>query len=199
MKAKLLLLLLPLAFMGYLKSGNPSIAAMSVSKTITLKDSVFPAMTDTILLKDINNDRMPDTAFVYTPPTLGSVDEKGNVEYQIGCVDNNCYNKITFSCGLPEIRIEDTVWGAIENAGDLNGDGISELLFEPGWFTSSMGHLYLYSFKNGKWEINTSVTHRTNGEPLLPNLIKKGRHYYLRGIIFTEDDKPYNERIKFRK
>ena len=163
------------------------------------KDSIMPAKTDTIVLKDINNDNISDTAFVYTPPTLASFDDKGNIEYEMGCVDNKCFNKITFSCKLPEIVFEESVWGKLENAGDLNGDGISELLFAPDWFTSSLGHLYLYSFSNGKWEIVTSIKHRRDDEPILPNLIKSKGKYYLHGVDFYNDDEPYQIEIKFKK
>ena len=81
----------------------------------------------------------------------------------------------------------------------LTQHGISELLFAPDWFTSSLGHLYLYSFRNGKWEIIASAQHRRDDEPLLPNLIKSKRKYYLRGADFYNDDKPYQTQIKFKK
>jgi hypothetical protein len=174
--------------------------AQDVKKTVA-KDSLQPAIIDTIVLKDINSDKIPDTAFVYTPPTLASFDEKGNIEFEMGCADNNCFNKITFSCALPEIVFKESVWGAVENAGDLDGDGIAELLFVPGWFTSSMTKLYLYTYKKGKWEINTTVEYRRGDEPFKPNpVVRKGSKYYLRGVDLSDgEDKPYEVPIKFRK
>ena len=176
---------------------KPKTAA--VAKTIA-KDSLLPAIIDTIVLKDINNDKISDTAFIYTPPTLATFDETGKIEFEMGCANNNCFNKITFSCALPEIVFKESVWGRIENAGDLNGDGISELLFAPDWFLSSMGHLYLYTLSNGKWEINTSVEYRRNDEPLHPHLVRKGKKYYLRGTDLSDgEDRRYEVQIKFKQ
>ncbi|HMI06212.1 MAG TPA: hypothetical protein VK528_01600 [Flavobacterium sp.] len=199
MKYPLLIFIFLLLCCNKPKDNAPIKAPVSVAKTIATKDSLFSATTDTIILKDINSDKINDTAFVYTPPTLAVLDAKGNVEFGVGCPDNHCYNKITFSCKLPEIAFEESVWGALENAGDLNGDGISELLFMPGWFTSSLTKLYLYSLKNGKWEIITSVEYRRNDAPLTPNLIQKGKKYFLRGVDLSDgDDRPVEVQIKFK-
>ncbi|MFT3793104.1 hypothetical protein [Flavobacterium sp.] len=165
----------------------------------TAKDSLLAAQTDTIALGDLNNDKIADTAFIYTPPTMASFDAKGKIQYQFGCLDNHCFNRIAFSCKLPEITSENSVWGRIENAGDLNNDGISELLFVPGWFTSSMAHLFLYSLQNGKWETVAKVDYRNNDGPLLPNLIQSDGKYYLRGVDFSDDDAPYQTEIHFKK
>ena len=170
----------------------------AVKKTAA-KDSLMPAVIDTIVLKDINNDKISDTAFVYTPPTMASLDENGKVEFAMGCAGQDCFNKIAFSCALPEIVFKESVWGWIENAGDLDGDGLSELLFVPGWFSSSLTRLYLYTYKNGQWEISTSVAYRRSEELLKGNLIRKDKKYYLRGVDLSDgEDRSYEVPIKLR-
>ena len=101
------------------------------------KEVIVPQSCDTIVLQDINNDRIIDTAFVLTPATIEVRDKNGDLEYVSNCVDNNCFNSIRFSCGLPELFYKDSVWGRVENIGDLNKDGICELIFCPSWFSPS--------------------------------------------------------------
>jgi len=200
MKTKLLLFL-PLALLGLSRLPNQaSVGTFTIPQTTAVKDSLVPATIDTIALQDINNDKIADTAFVYTPPTLATYDKKGIMEFQMGCENNNCFNKVSFSCALPEIVFEESVWGYVENAGDLNGDGISELLFNNDWFVGSVKSLYLYSYQKGKWKIIAQVRYRTGDDPLKSSLVKKGRKYYLRGIDVSDgEEQPHEVLINFKK
>lgn len=169
--------------------------------TIKEKEVIEPSTIDTILLGDINNDKIKDTAFVYTPPTIKYLDEKGEFEFQFGCVDNKCYNKISFSCKMPEIYFENSVWGGLEDIGDLNNDGFNELIFSPGWFTSCWGALYIYHFDGNKW--NKSITkvsyRRCEDESLKSHVVKIKNTYYLKGLTFEDgDDKEYKVKIKLK-
>jgi hypothetical protein len=204
MKIRFLFLLSPLfASCFWPESKSVRVASSdltTVYETVAQKDSLIPATIDTIALHDINSDKVDDTAFVYTPPTFASYDRTGNLNFQMGCENNNCFNKVTFSCALPEIVFEESVWGFVENAGDLDGDGICELLFANDWFVGSVRSLYLYSYRNGKWKIITRVRYRSSDEPLKSALIKKGRKYYLRGIELADgDETPYEVLIQFKK
>ncbi|RZJ70379.1 hypothetical protein [Flavobacterium sp.] len=151
---------------------------------------INPAKTDAIVLGDINKDKIIDTAFVYTPPTRNDPDEDGKPGYTFGCVDDDCFNKVTFSCGLPAIRIENSVWGKVENAGDLDKDGISEILFERGWFIGSSAGLELYQFKRGEWHLASKIVFRPNDdESLKDRLVKKRGKFYLKGYkAFNGDE-----------
>lgn len=172
------------------------------TKTDTIKEKkvIEPASIDTVLLGDINNDKIKDTAFVYTPPTFKYLNEKGEVMYYHGCVDNKCYNKISFSCKMPEIYYDISVWGSIENIGDLDNDGYNELIFSPGWFTSCWGALYIYSFDGKKWNQSTKVTYRRCDEGTLKShVLKIKNNYYLKGLTFEDgDDKEYKVKIKLK-
>lgn len=169
------------------------------TETPELTEIVEPEYRDTVLLQDMNNDGTGDTAFVITPPTLAYIDDQGTIHYEFGCVGGDCTNTISFSCKAPELVFENSVWGTVENAGDLNGDGMNELIFCPGWFTSSMAHLHVYTLRNGKWEQVASVNHRRDyGEGTLrSHLVKSGKRYYLKGVRFDGEDTPYQEEVKF--
>lgn len=181
-----------------LHAGNKAIAGDS-TKAPELTEIVEPEYCDTVLVQDLNNDGISDTAFVLTPPTLASIDKQGTIHFEMGCANGDCYNKITFSCEAPELIFENSVWGTVENAGDLNGDGMNELIFCPGWFTSSMTHLYVYTLRNGKWEQVASVNHRRDyGETTLQShIVKSGKRHFLKGIRFDGEDTPYREEVKF--
>ena len=166
--------------------------------TIKKNQQIEPTHTDTLIVGDLNNDAIIDTAFVYTPPTIKELDESGKLLFLFGCVDNKCYNKITFSCALPELYFEESVWGNLESIGDINHDGYAELLFSPNWFTSCWGQMYVYSLKGKQWNKITSVTYRRcEEEPLKSHVVKIKNRYYLKGIQLKDgDDKVYQVAIK---
>ena len=121
------------------------------------------AQIDTIALGDLNNDKILDTAFVYTPPTKLSINKNGDTLVEIGCWKDDCFNRVTFSAKFPELIVANSVWGQIESIDDLNDDGINEILFASNWFTTTRSNLYLFSLKNGKWDQVEKVSFR-NGE-----------------------------------
>ncbi|MGX7666719.1 hypothetical protein [Flavobacterium pedocola] len=199
--AFIIVLVVIFGFFPKSKGRNSEIQTITkTTDTVKEKEEIEAAMTDTVLLGDINNDKITDTAFIYTPPTIKHVDENGEILYQFGCVDNNCFNKITFSCKIPEIYFEGSVWGAVDNAGDLNKDGYNELIFSPNWFTSCWGSLYLYSFNGKEWKPITKVTYRRcSDEPLKSHVIKIKNKYYLKGLEFVDgDDQEYKVEVKLK-
>jgi hypothetical protein len=185
------------------KKTVPKEQAASEADTVVLHDELQPAYTDTILVGDLNGDHISDTAFMYTPPTIASVDQQGVIHFSNDCVDSDCYNKVTFSVAMPVLKHKMSVWGALESAGDLDNDGFAELLFNSGWFTSSWTHLYLYSLKNGQWKKIAEVTNRRDGDEhmgsIRKQLIRRNGNYYLKGTRFIDgDDKPYTVKIPLR-
>ncbi len=145
---------------------------------------------DTIVLGDINGDRVIDTAYVYTPPVLSTYDEDNKLVYTFGCKDDKCYNRVTFSCNLPDLVFEESVWGKVAAVDDIDGDSIKELLFNTGWFIGSTTGLYLYHFNGKEWEVVERVTMRGwlgDEDFSLSNVFyKKGKKYYLKGIALKE-------------
>lgn len=195
------IILLFVLFGFFPKSNNTnSYIQTNTAKTDTVKEIIEAEITDTIALGDINNDKIEDTAFIYTPPTIKHLNDSGELLYQFGCVDNNCFNKISFSCKIPEINFDNSVWGYVENIGDLNNDGYNELIFSPRWFTSCWGRLYIYSFNGDKWNKTTNVLYRRcEDESLKSHILKIRNKYFLKGIEFVDgDDKEYKLEIKLK-
>jgi hypothetical protein len=105
---------------------------------------------------DIDNDKISDTAFVYTPAYYGKINpelpKNDNIEFE-DCVNSKCYNKIKFSNNFPSILVENSLWGSIESIEDLDGDSIKELIFQTNWYIGTHVEIYVYSFdrKKRKW------------------------------------------------
>jgi hypothetical protein len=165
-----------------------------------LHDELQPSITDTVFVGDLNNDGISDTAFVYTPRTIASVDQDGRVHFESGCEQEPCFNAVRFSTSLPELHHRNSVWGVVENAGDLNDDGYSELLFCPGWFTSNWTTLYLYTFKEGAWQQCSEVEYwREDSLSLRDHIKRKNGKYYLLGTdMFDGDQRRLEVEIRLR-
>lgn len=100
--------------------------------------------TTAIPLGDINNDRIADTAFVKGSKWLNEDDGFGDPAF---------YNvDIRFSCSLPPIENKDAVSAVVENIGDIDQDGFSEIIVVPGWWIGCWGRLHFYTMKNGNWK-----------------------------------------------
>ena len=156
---------------------------------------------DTIRLGDINNDKIEDSAFIYTPETVDCFNYKNELQFTLGCL-NDCFNRIKFSCKLPEIVFNNSVWGCLQSIDDINKDGYKELIFSPGWFISCWGHLYIYSYDGIKWTTLSNVTYwRCVSEDIpLESYVKKIKNkYYLEGVRqeLGENIK-YKVQIKFK-
>lgn len=191
MKKYLVFIISIFAIFVFLPKSNVSDTSIRTNtvKKDTVIEVVGVAIIDTIILGDINNDKIADTAFIYTPPTIKYLNESGELRYEFGCVDNNCFNKISFSCGLPEIYIDISVWGLVENIGDLNNDGYNELIFSPGWFVSCWGRLYICSFNGNEWKKTTNVPFKRCEEESLKSHVKKGNgKYFLVGVEFIDGE-----------
>lgn len=110
-------------------------------------------------LGDIDNDKISDTSFVYTPSYYGikTPELHGEVEFD-GCVGKRCYNRVRFTNNLPEIRIDNSLWGTVEPIADLDEDGINELVFQTNWWIGSHVQIKIYSFdkRKRKWVILAS-------------------------------------------
>lgn len=195
MKATYCLLMISFLFTGcYRPTENTNAKdTLKVKDTQVFKSNytqeIQPASWDTVPCGDLNADKILDTAFVYTPQTIRNLNEKGEAMGSDQLADSLSYNRVRFSCALPEMKFYRSVWGEIANVGDLNKDGTCELLFRPGWFWSCWGRVYLCSLKDGAWTLPMEV--RANictDDPLKSRLIKKGKKYYVVGEKFEDGD-----------
>ena len=130
--------------------------------TISFKDTVINNIRKTIVsskwepfvLGDINKDQISDTAFVYTPAYFASMDTTISSEPILdSCINQLYFNRVRFSCRLPEFTIENSIWGTVESIDDLDSDGINEIIFQSNWFIGSQVMIYIYSFHHGSWSV----------------------------------------------
>lgn len=110
-----------------------------------------PGNWEAFPLGDINKDRKQDTAFVFTPAYWEETDTIGT--FFGSCENDSCYNRIRFSSRFPEIYEGVSLWGQVEAIGDLNGDGIKEIIVQKSWWIGSHVTIHVYSFLKGKWKL----------------------------------------------
>ncbi len=71
----------------------------------------------------------------------------------MNCEDETCTTFFEFKDEVyPSFSHTQALGGAVDNAGDLDNDGVCELYFVPDWFTSNWTGLNVYSLKNNKWK-----------------------------------------------
>lgn len=151
MKRNILLILVSLFLFFSCKQLSTKQASSSLKDGI---DAVFgTGGTDTFKVGDLDHDGQPDSVFMKKPITEGFVDpDEGMTECPGGC------NVIfTFNGKIPSFTHQTSIGGVVMDAGDLNEDGISELLYAPDWISSCWGSLFVYSLQNGKWIVAGSV------------------------------------------
>lgn len=110
-----------------------------------------PGNWEAFPLGDINKDRKPDTAFVYTPAYWEETDSIGP---SFGsCENDSCYNVVRFSTRYPDIYEGMSIWGQVEAIDDLNGDHIKEIIVQKSWMRGFHVTIHVYSFLKGKWTL----------------------------------------------
>lgn len=147
---------------------------------------------DTVLMGDINNYRITDTAFVIGPEMLGATDTDAG-----DCVNGDCSVTIRFSGRLPEIRLQSAIGAKIENLGDVNGDRISKIVIVPWWFISCWGKMHFYTLKENSWrEFGEADCDVCREESYLP-LIKVKRNKLAVNTFHWDEDA--GDRIPVKK
>lgn len=123
----------------------------------SLKDAVEAVFgsggTDTFTVGDLDGDGLPNMVFMKKPITEGFVDpDEGMTECPGGC-------NVSFSFGgkIPPFEHQTSIGGLVLDAGDLNEDGVGELLYVPDWISSCWGSIFVYSLNKGKWICPGSV------------------------------------------
>lgn len=150
------LIFLFLAFNNFftVKGQTEKMYSMTVKDTLvnSIKKTIVLGEWESFLLGDMNSDQINDTAFIYTPAYYASIDTTISSDYIFdSCVNNQYYNLLRFSCNLPELSIENSLWGSVELIEDLDEDGFSEIIVQTNWFIGSQVRIYIYSYMNGKW------------------------------------------------
>lgn len=129
----------------------PVLADDSLAKSLGPNRAYYlVSREDTFALGFLDRDAQADTAFVWTPEIENDTDSLGNPGYPFGCKDCMCFNRIRFSNGWPELRVENSIHGTVCQVGDLDGDGNAELAFARDWFIGTWRTLILFSLQQ-KW------------------------------------------------
>lgn len=162
LKQTVLFLVLILSFLGCQKPIEKKSFAKKTIRTTPKKRSV-----DTLLLGDLNHDRVNDTIFVINPLYVGEEDMS-----KFDCIDKNCEATVRFSNGLPTIELTNAIGAEIENLGDIDRDGYDELLIVHSWFIGCRANMYFYTFQKNRWTVAGHV-----------------------GARLCEDEKDYKERV----
>ena len=164
------------------------------------REVVEPISIDTVLIGDLNKDGIQDTAFILTPPVIKHLDNNDSLQFYSDCVNGDCYNRISFSCGLSDIYNDNSIWGRLENLGDLNKDGFSELIFSPSWFIGCRGPLLVYCYNGKDWNIAGRVDYyRCNDDVLATHVRKVKGKYFLFGTTNEDgEEKEYRVALKMK-
>ena len=120
-----------------------------------------------IVIGDINNDKIIDTAFVKGPKFINDNDGWGD------CKNGNCKIVVSFSCNFPNVTLENAVSGFVENIGDIDNNGICEIIIVPSWFIGCWGQIHFYSMKSEKWKNIGNAKRNICGDESFMNYIKK--------------------------
>ena len=139
----------------------------STKNDLTISTKVNEFDIEKLIIGDINNDKIIDTAFVKGPRFINEDDGWGD------CKNGNCEITISFSCDYPNISIGNAVSGFVENIGDIDNDGISEIIIVPSWFIGCWGQIHFYTMKSGKWKDVGRAKRNICREESFMNCIKK--------------------------
>jgi hypothetical protein len=141
---------------------------------------------------DVNNDKINDTAFISL---------KRNLETdEIECRGENCTIKVTFSKSIPEISFNESLGLVIMKTEDLNNDKGNEIIIfsrtNEGWWNN----IYVWTFKNGKWEeiakTKGFISENINFEN---RIVKEKNQFYLVGENQWKENKNGEfEKVKIR-
>lgn len=174
---------------------NEIAASDTLNSKVEGREVIEPMSIDTVLIGDMNSDGIQDTAFILTPPVIKHLDINGGLQFYSDCVNGDCYNRISFSCGLPDIYDDNSIWGSVDNLGDLNNDGFSELIFSPSWFIGCRGPLFVYCYNGKDWNVAGRVDYyRCNDDVLSTHVRKVKGKCFLFGIT-NEDGEEKEDRV----
>lgn len=103
--------------------------------------------TDTISLGDINRDSVIDYAYLTHPKWISTEEFYGD------CSHEKCYSTLAFSYNGQTMIYANAVHAWIKNIGDIDEDGLDEIVVAEGWFIGCRGLRYFYTLKKGKWQL----------------------------------------------
>jgi hypothetical protein len=157
----------------------------NISKTTETENKKF-------FIGDVNNDKINDTAFISL---------KRNLETnEIECDGKSCSINVTFSKNITKISFDQSLGIVIMKTEDLNNDKGNEIIIfsrtNEGWWNN----IYVWTFKNGKWEEITKTKGFISENRNFENrIVKEKNHFYLVGENQWKENKNGEfEKVKIR-
>ncbi|MFM2228883.1 MAG: hypothetical protein RL607_141 [Bacteroidota bacterium] len=142
-----------------------------------------------VILGDMNNDTSIDTAFVKMPKYTDE-ENWGN------CKDGGCEVEISFSYTNSKIQLSNAVDAGIEAIGDINKDGIQELIVVPGWTIGCWGQYRFFTVKDNQWlEFGRAHRYICDEEPYVNCIVKRTS----KTLVVMEDVIKNGDQIKQKK
>jgi len=150
------------------------------------------------IVGDINNDKKIDSACVSYEELIR---KDSTIEKE--CVSKNCAVNIKFTNNIPDLNIEQSLGIFILETVDLNNDNANEILLFSEWFEGYWGNIYVWSFKNGKWqEIARTKAFLSDNKDYKNRIIESNSQFYLIGDSWDDSKGGVTERsvkVKIKK
>lgn len=167
----------------------PAIAILLASlRAFAWQDATPPqptAETYSAALGDINHDKLQDSVYITHPKWISEEEFYGD------CNNEACSVTVAFSFGAPPIHHTDAVECLAKSIGDIDSDGIDEIVVATGWFIGLRGPRYFYTLKNNKWKLVGETYHFNylgDDEEFDPKVKKIARgKFKTETLVFSED------------
>lgn len=105
-----------------------------------------------------DTDSVLDYASLFVP-----VDPNDTVNSQKMFCCNPCITSVVFSNGIPGFKHGNDLGWIFENLGDLDGDGIDEIVYARGWFIGVWAYCGIFTFKQNEWNCIGCVVYPVYG------------------------------------
>lgn len=160
------------------------------STTLEVNESIqAPTELKKVVLGDMNKDTIVDTAYVRLPKYI---DESSWGD----CKNGGCEVEISFSFTPTKIQLSNAVDAGIEAIGDVNQDGIQEVVVVPGWIIGCWGQYRFYSLQHELWsEFGRANRYICDEEPYVNCIVKRTQHY----LTVEEDVMKNGDQAKQKK
>ncbi len=126
---------------------------------------------------DLNNDKEGDSVYVIYDRRISA---DGTIEKE--CVSKSCEVRLKFTGNIPDLVISPSLSIFVQKADDLNGDKANEIILFSEWVEGWWKYIYIWTYKNGKWEeMARTKAFLTEDEDWENRIIKEKDQFYLLG------------------